>query len=203
MTQKLEEQSKTPKRILLVDDEANLLYALSTILRMSYPNYEILSSESAEEALKVIKTSTIDLVITDYMFDDKMDGLSLAEHIVNHSPEIPIILITGCGSAEVNSTTYSLGCFAYLEKPFEVEEFLNLVEGVLAAGIHFCSGVGPITTLGEFLDAYAAVEARPSLNPWFSEMPEQLGEEGNPLSSLTLVMGSLMRVVIGRSEHSA
>jgi len=116
--------------ILCVDDEPANLKLLENILIPR--GYEVVSVASGEDALRKIKTQTIDLVLMDLMLPG-MDGLQVSRKIKDNKKarNIPIIMLTAHSGVE--SFIKSLGneVFAYLHKPFETEELLNLVRAAL------------------------------------------------------------------------
>jgi len=116
--------------ILCVDDEPANLKLLENILIPR--GYEVVSVASGEDALRKIKTQTIDLVLMDLMLPG-MDGLQVSRKIKDNKKarNIPIIMLTAHSGVE--SFIKSLGneVFAYLHKPFETEELVRIVRAAL------------------------------------------------------------------------
>ncbi|HWR73097.1 MAG TPA: response regulator [Nitrospirota bacterium] len=116
--------------ILCVDDEPANLKLLENILVPR--GYEVISAESGEDALKKIKTRTIDLVLLDLMLPGK-DGLQVSRKVKDNKKyrNIPIIMLTAHSGVESYIKSLSGEVFAYLHKPFEAEELVRLVRSAL------------------------------------------------------------------------
>ncbi len=116
--------------ILCVDDEPANLKLLENILVPR--GYEVVSVASGEDALRKIKTRPIDLVLMDLMLPG-MDGLQVSRKIKDNKKarNIPIIMLTAHSGVESFIKSLSNEVFAYLHKPFETEELLNLVRAAL------------------------------------------------------------------------
>ena len=116
--------------ILCVDDEpANLkLFEKIFVPR----GYEVVTAATGEDALQKIKTLAIDLILMDLMLPG-MDGLQVSRKIKDNKKarNIPIIMLTAHSGVEYFIKSLSNEVFAYLHKPFETEELLNLVRAAL------------------------------------------------------------------------
>lgn len=88
------------RRVLLVDDDARLLRALTDLLEAS--GHEVLSAVSGADALKRLEAAPVDLVITDLGMPG-MTGWELAERIKASAPETRVFLLTGWGEAVIAS----------------------------------------------------------------------------------------------------
>ncbi|MGG1947573.1 response regulator [Trinickia sp. NRRL B-1857] len=119
------------KRVLLVDDEYELLEALSFALQ--YAGYEVDCASNGCDALAHVQRQVPDLVVTDFMMPD-MDGMSLCRSLRAHPDwvRIPIALHT---SAHVNSSTAEPPLWdAFLRKPAHMDDFLSTVARLLQLG---------------------------------------------------------------------
>jgi len=116
--------------ILCVDDEPASLKLLENILAPR--GYEVVSVASGEDALRKIKTQTIDLVLMDLMLPG-MDGLQVSRKIKANKKarNIPIIMLTAHTGVESFIKSLSGEVFAHLRKPFETEELVRLVRAAL------------------------------------------------------------------------
>ncbi|MBT8397273.1 MAG: response regulator, partial [Gemmatimonadetes bacterium] len=81
-------------RILLVDDERDLCRTLGA--HLSDLGHEVLSVQSAEEALNVVTEFSPDIVLTDVQMPG-MDGFELLDRLRDSSPELDVVVITGYG----------------------------------------------------------------------------------------------------------
>jgi two-component system, NtrC family, response regulator AtoC len=115
--------SKSPKRILVADDETNLRRVLSAMLKRH--GYEVVTAEDGEEALQKIDEE-FNAVITDLRMP-KLDGMELLSRIVAEYPQIPVIMVTAHGSVDNAVTAVKLGAFDYIEKPFEQEHIEQVI----------------------------------------------------------------------------
>ena len=115
------------KKILLIDDDELVAYALSRYLSRKEFEVEILSSGA--KAIEKYKNFKPDIIVTDIIMPE-VEGLELITTIRKIDTEIPIIAISG-GSRRLD-TSYLIsaeliGANATLEKPFEEEELVNLI----------------------------------------------------------------------------
>ena len=113
------------KSILIVDDEKNYLLVLSTFL--SEEGYETITAENGDEALEIVETTDLDLVLTD-MKMSPMDGITLLKHIKNRTPDLPVVMMTAHGTVEKAVEAMQLGAFNFILKPFQNETLKQIVE---------------------------------------------------------------------------
>jgi len=105
--------------VLLVEDNIELLQLMQQMLSRSYP---ILTATNGIEAMDIIKSTDIDIVISDVMMPE-MDGIELCETLKGHidTSHISIILLTAKNSIEDRIECYKAGADAYISKPFEMK----------------------------------------------------------------------------------
>jgi CheY-like chemotaxis protein len=109
-------------RILVVDDEPDMCWALENILRPA--GYAMTATTSGAEALKLLDGEPYDVAFVDAKLPD-LDGLELAALIRQRSPHTAIVLISGYFYQEDRSITEGLekGLFiGFISKPFDLEE---------------------------------------------------------------------------------
>ena len=95
--------------------------------------YRVTSSQEAQKALELLsERSGFDLVISDLRMPN-LDGLELLKASRELDPEIPFIFMTAYASAQTAIEALKVGAFDYITKPFQVEEFKNLVKNALVA----------------------------------------------------------------------
>ncbi|UCG63112.1 MAG: GAF domain-containing protein [Candidatus Zixiibacteriota bacterium] len=107
--------SKTEK-IIIVDDEKRMCESLSALLNDE--GYDVQGYQDPAEAAQVIRTSRVDLVITDIKMPG-VDGLELLQIVKQVDLDIPVILMTGYASLESAVEAISRGAYDYLLKPVE------------------------------------------------------------------------------------
>lgn len=108
-------------RILIAEDEASIQLLLKANLEQSY---SILTANNGLEALEVIETGKVDLLITDIMMPF-MDGIQLVNEIRKEGFSLPILMLTAKQDISDKKRGFQTGADDYLTKPFDVEE-LNI-----------------------------------------------------------------------------
>jgi len=116
------------ERILVVDDSQTTLEVLERNLTSG--GYKVFSASSVVEAIAVLETSPIDLVVTD-MKMPRVTGLDLVRHVRGNFKDVEIMMITGYPSIEGAVEAVRNGAEAYLPKPFTDEELFNAVRRAL------------------------------------------------------------------------
>ena len=115
--------------ILLVDDEEEILDFLERILNT---RYTILRADNGREALKLLETEAVQLVVSDVMMPE-MDGFELCRQIKStiENSHIPVILLTAKNTIQAKVQGLELGADAYIEKPFSKEHLLAQIASLL------------------------------------------------------------------------
>ncbi|MBI3079293.1 MAG: sigma-54-dependent Fis family transcriptional regulator [Deltaproteobacteria bacterium] len=116
-------------RILIVDDEEDILYVLGGHLTRA--GYTVTTARDGEEALGRFRETRHDLVIADVRMP-KLDGLGLLRALRQIDPEVGVIMITGHGSIDTAVEAMKVGAYDYLTKPFRhINEILLTIEHAL------------------------------------------------------------------------
>ena len=145
-----------PSRILIVDDDADLLKLLQ--IRLAANGYEVSCATSGEEALARVAAARPDLVITDLRMDG-MDGMALFEALHQGRPGLPVIMLTAHGSIPDAVAATRKGVFGYLTKPFDSKQLLAEVEQALASGSGAgVEAVGNVQQFGDMLTRNPALQ---------------------------------------------
>lgn len=119
----------TPFTILLVDDEINILKSLNRLLRTD--GYRLLTAESGADALKVMASERIDLVISDMRMPE-MDGAVFLSHVRQHWPDTIRILLTGHADMAQTVSAINHGeIYRFIAKPWNDQELLIIVRQAL------------------------------------------------------------------------
>jgi two-component system, OmpR family, alkaline phosphatase synthesis response regulator PhoP len=111
------------KKVLIVDDDPNILFLISEVLTRN--QYEPLMAYSGASALELVKTHRPDLVVLDIMMPG-LDGFEVCRKI-RHDPEtagIRIIMLTAKVEATDIQTALAAGADSYFTKPFKIAELL-------------------------------------------------------------------------------
>jgi CheY-like chemotaxis protein len=114
------------KRVLIVDDEETLTWSMAKSLSKDKDKYEVMIANNGREALQLLKTSRIDLVISDIRMPD-INGLDLLVMIKKEYPETKVIIMTAYGSSDVQKEANQRGSLFYIEKPFEISDIRKII----------------------------------------------------------------------------
>ena len=110
--------------ILIVDDERSMRDFLKILLNKE--GYKVDTASDGNQALEYIKEKAFDLVITDIQMTG-MSGLELLNAIKEHSPTLPVVIITAFASPDDAVFAMKNGAFDYVSKPFNVDEIKSVV----------------------------------------------------------------------------
>jgi len=112
-------------RILLVEDEANMVRTLVRILERR--GLQVLTAANGSEALAVLDQEPVDLIITDLNMP-VMDGMTMLRELQDRTRKPSIIVLTGYGTVKSAVEAMKLGASDYLIKPYDTDELLLVVE---------------------------------------------------------------------------
>ena len=110
--------------ILIVEDDAGLREALLDTLLLG--NYNVVAADCAEQALMMLSSQNVDLVVSDIQMGE-MSGLTLLKSIKSKYPNMPVLLMTAYATIDDAVQAMRDGATDYLSKPFAPEVLLNLV----------------------------------------------------------------------------
>ncbi len=115
-------------KILIIDDERNILVVLQAILeREGYEVIAVGQSVLAKERIRLEKPS---LVITD-LYMPQVDGMAVLELCQKMDPELPVVMVTAFGTVEAAVAALKRGAFDFISKPFDQSELLAVVKKAL------------------------------------------------------------------------
>ena len=120
--------SSKKEHILVVDDSLDTLEVLQRNLESK--SYHVFAAPGAVEAIKILESTPMDLVITDLKMPE-VNGLSLVKHIQENFKDTEVMMITGYPSIEGAVEAVKSGAEEYLAKPFTDEELFVAVKRVL------------------------------------------------------------------------
>jgi DNA-binding NtrC family response regulator len=123
------QEDKMPERILVVDDEPNMLRLLKTIL-MDKTGYEVTTTNNPLEVSKLLQEGHYDLVVTDLKMP-LVDGIDLIGIVKNIDAAMPIIVITAYGTIETAEEAIQKGAYDFITKPFRKETILITIKRAL------------------------------------------------------------------------
>jgi len=121
------------KRILVVDDDENILNLEKTILEQK--GFQVTTADGGVEALKVLGEQTFDLILLDVMMPE-VDGFTVCRKIKEEPrlKDIPVIFLTAKGGGEALAEGFESGAVMYINKPFTANKLLTIVNTMLESG---------------------------------------------------------------------
>lgn len=152
-------------RLLVVDDESLILDSFRFAFPL--PHYEVLTATNGKQALEIFAAGSPDVVICDIKLPD-MTGIDLFRRLHSEDPKIPVILMTGHGTAGTAIDAMRAGAFEYVLKPLDPDTLIPLVESAaetsrlmrvpaqLPAGEHF--GSAPTDSADVLIGACPAMQ---------------------------------------------
>ncbi|MCE9572157.1 MAG: DUF4388 domain-containing protein [Deltaproteobacteria bacterium] len=141
-------------RIVLVDDEDDLVWSLAGGLRRARPDLDILPFTDSIEASRFLDLAThVSLLVTDIRMP-KLDGLELLLRARRGRPSLPAIVMTAFPNEGIAEQVATFGTVAYLEKPFPLPRLFELVNELLRPAKGF-SGAMAIEGLADLIQLCA------------------------------------------------
>jgi two-component system nitrogen regulation response regulator NtrX len=116
------------QRILVIDDEAAIRDSMRMILE--YEGYDCVLAPTAQEGLALVEKEPPDLVFLDIKMPG-IDGLEALTKIKTTNDALPVVMISGHGTAATGWEAHKLGAFAFIEKPLGREQVLVTVKNAL------------------------------------------------------------------------
>jgi len=109
--------------ILIVDDNRMILNSLSSFLGITLKNFSILTAEDGEKAIEILhsKSDSVSLILTDLEMPN-VDGYQVIEYAKKNHPSIPVIIMTGSWSLDLELLVQKTGIMRCIEKPFHFED---------------------------------------------------------------------------------
>ena len=123
-------------RVLVVDDESEICSLLSDILSEMHVSFA--TASDGEEAIKKCQNQVFHAIVTDLNMP-KMTGIEFLYQLRKLSIDTPVILMTAFGDKETVIEALRFGATEYIEKPFEPEEFSQMVYKVACCSYHMAN----------------------------------------------------------------
>jgi DNA-binding NtrC family response regulator len=117
------------RKVLIVDDDRDIVTIVSTIL--SGRGWDIKAAYNGREALEAVTSSKPDIILLDIMMPE-MNGIEVLKRIKKIDIDARIIMITAFGDVESYLDSMELGAYEYINKPFETDELLEMIDRVAA-----------------------------------------------------------------------
>ncbi len=121
------------KRILVVDDDENILNLERTILEQK--GFDVTGANGGAKALRLLADQTFDLALLDVMMPE-VDGFAVCRKIKEDPrlKEMPVIFLTAKGGGEALAEGFESGALMYINKPFTANKLLTIVNTMLESG---------------------------------------------------------------------
>jgi len=117
-----------PKRILIMDDEILVASVLRDVLK--HQGYAVELASGGEAGLNALRREGADLVLLDINMPG-MSGLEVLKHVSERHPDVPVIMVTALTDDTALSTAMRDGAYAWLGKPFDINELGHVVDAAL------------------------------------------------------------------------
>ncbi len=120
------------RTLLIVEDEKDIREILSELL--SPLNLNILEAEDGQAALDMLRSKEVDAVLSDISMP-RVTGLELLSHMKVEFDTVPIVMLTAYGDKANIKEALRLGALDFIEKPFNEESVLDVVNKALEIGV--------------------------------------------------------------------
>jgi DNA-binding NtrC family response regulator len=115
----------TKTSVLVVDDDVGMRDMLAA--RLTTRGFRIMTCGSGAEAIEMIQRDDLEVVVSDVNMKS-MDGVELCKRVLEHRPQLPVILITAFGSMDLAIQAIRAGAYDFLPKPFEIDQLVLAIE---------------------------------------------------------------------------
>lgn len=119
------------RRIIFIDDDPNMRRMVA--LYLGEEDFQLETEGSPRKGLLKIKEQSYDLVISDIQMPD-MDGFTMIRRIREFNSSVPILVISAFGEKDVMSKARAAGATEIIEKPFDREKLIGLINKFTATG---------------------------------------------------------------------
>lgn len=120
------------KKILVVDDEADIRSLISGILEDE--GYAVASAANSQKTFEHLETNIPDLVILDiWLQNSELDGVEILKVLRKRYPDMPVIMISGHGTIETAVSSIKIGAYDFIEKPFKSDRLILMIRRALEA----------------------------------------------------------------------
>jgi two-component system OmpR family response regulator len=124
----MNENNSETHRVLVVDDEPNIVDVISMALR--FQGFEVESAGTGQAALAAVNTFKPQMIVLDVMLPD-MEGFEVARRLGAQRARVPIIFLTARDATDDKVRGLSLGGDDYVTKPFSLEELVARIRSIL------------------------------------------------------------------------
>lgn len=194
--------SKSGARILVVDDEVEILRALQR--NLSAHGYEVFTANSGEEALAEISMHRPDLVLLDLGLPG-MSGLEVCKKVRAES-NLPIIVVSVKDSERDKISALDLGADDYVSKPFSINEVLARIRVALRHSAQAQTGTEPVFVAGPLQVDFAQREvtvngSEAKLTPTEYDLLKALIKNNGKIMTRQMLLSQVWGVGYGADAH--
>ncbi|MCX7822277.1 MAG: response regulator [Syntrophobacterales bacterium] len=129
--------------ILIVDDSNSMRKVIRKVLQISgFKVGEIFEASNGEEALKVLNSKWVDIILSDIHMP-VMDGYQFLSELRRREEfkDIPVVLITTEGDENKLQKAMSMGAQGYIRKPFEPDQIREYLKGIMGEPVYAMGGI--------------------------------------------------------------
>ena len=118
------------KQVLLVDDDEEMLFSLKEGLKRYHESFSVSLARDGVEGVQVLKSQAICLVVTDLKMP-RMDGFEFLAYVMQNYPDVPVIIMTGYSTPQMEHLARQGGAIGYIAKPFMIEKLAHQILSTL------------------------------------------------------------------------
>lgn len=119
------------KLIVVADDQQGIRRLLAEVLDRD--KFVLLEAGSGEEVIEIMGQMSVDLFLLDVKMP-RLDGVAALGKILEQPDHPPVVMMTAQGEPDLGKRVLRMGATAYLEKPFDIDAFILLVEELINKG---------------------------------------------------------------------
>lgn len=133
-------------RVLIVDDEDNIVLALHRVLYQDNERYDVLLARTAEIAQQILHDAHVDVMVTDVHLPEK-SGMDLLSWTAVESPATRVIVMTAFDISGIKDQAHAFGCLRLTRKPFDVHEMRATIRRALDHGEGFAGKLSELSMI--------------------------------------------------------
>lgn len=123
-------EQRSTATILVVDDDPGVREVIRSMLESA--GYEVMAAENGREALKILRSSHVDLILTDLVMPEQ-EGIETIKTLRREYPNLKVIAMSGAFGGDYLRIASYLGAHATLPKPIQMPALLQLIGQMLLA----------------------------------------------------------------------
>jgi CheY-like chemotaxis protein len=135
--------ARRPK-VLIVDDEDNIVLALHRVLYQDNDRYDVLLARSAEIAQQILEDAKVDVLVTDVHLPEK-SGMDLLSWVAVQAPATRVIVMTAFDVSGIKDRAHAFGCLQLMRKPFDVHAMRTAIVRALALRDSFAGSLADLS----------------------------------------------------------